>query len=37
MEQGTHRELLTAGGRYADLWLRQQEDVEAGASPTRPD
>lgn len=37
MERGTHRELLTAGGRYADLWLRQQEDVEAGASPTRPD
>jgi ATP-binding cassette subfamily B protein len=37
VERGTHRELLTAGGRYADLWLRQQEDGEAGASPTGPD
>ncbi|MGM0571053.1 ABCB family ABC transporter ATP-binding protein/permease [Marinobacter sp.] len=37
VERGTHRELLTAGGRYADLWLRQQEDGEAEASPKRPD
>ncbi|WP_417547257.1 ABCB family ABC transporter ATP-binding protein/permease [Marinobacter segnicrescens] len=37
MERGTHRELLAAGGRYADLWLRQQEDGEGEASPRRPD
>lgn len=37
VERGSHRELLTAGGRYADLWLRQQEDGEAEASPKRPD
>ncbi len=26
LEQGTHTELLKAGGRYADLWSRQQQD-----------
>ncbi len=28
-ERGRHRELLDAGGRYAEMWRKQQEAVEA--------
>ena len=28
-ERGTHTQLLTAGGVYADMWARQQEAAEA--------
>jgi ABC-type multidrug transport system fused ATPase/permease subunit len=26
IEQGTHRQLLTQGGVYRDMWLLQQEE-----------
>ena len=29
VEQGTHPQLLTKGGLYASLWLRQREADEA--------
>ena len=30
IERGTHRELLDAGGQYAQMWaLQQQEDAQA--------
>ena len=31
VEEGTHASLLAAGGRYAQLWLRQQSDEEDAA------
>ena len=31
VEEGTHADLLAAGGRYAQLWLRQQSDEEDAA------
>ncbi|MGD2082275.1 MAG: ABC transporter ATP-binding protein/permease [Chromatiales bacterium] len=31
LEQGTHRELIDKGGRYAQMWQLQQEDAEAEA------
>ena len=31
VEEGTHAGLLAAGGRYAQLWLRQQSDEEDAA------
>ena len=31
VEEGTHAGLLAAGGRYAQLWLRQQSDEENAA------
>jgi ATP-binding cassette subfamily B protein len=34
-EQGTHAELLAAGGLYADLWQRQSEGFDEGAGHTR--
>ncbi|WP_044871509.1 ABC transporter ATP-binding protein/permease [Pseudomonas sp. LFM046] len=34
IEQGTHRELLEAGGTYAQMWLLQQQEPEAAGSPT---
>ena len=33
VERGNHRQLLASGGRYADLWQRQQDGGETGASP----
>jgi ATP-binding cassette subfamily B protein len=30
-ERGTHTQLLTSGGVYADMWARQQEAAEAEA------
>ncbi|MCO6055740.1 ABC transporter ATP-binding protein/permease [Pseudomonas sp. MOB-449] len=33
LEQGTHRELLEAGGTYAQMWLLQQQEPEAVGSP----
>ncbi|WP_328187659.1 ABCB family ABC transporter ATP-binding protein/permease [Marinobacter sp. OP 3.4] len=29
VERGSHGELLAAGGRYAELWRRQQEDADS--------
>ena len=34
-EQGTHRELLDAGGQYASMWELQQREAVDG-SPSRP-
>ena len=35
VERGTHRELLEAGGAYAQMWaLQQQEEAAADHSPT---
>ncbi|MFC5695255.1 ABCB family ABC transporter ATP-binding protein/permease [Pseudomonas sp. GCM10022186] len=33
IEQGTHRQLLEAGGSYAQMWLLQQQEPEATGSP----
>jgi ATP-binding cassette subfamily B protein len=33
--RGTHEELLRAGGRYAALWTKQQQEPQAKASPRR--
>jgi ATP-binding cassette subfamily B protein len=35
VEQGTHRQLLAAGGRYAALWRIQTEGDEAAHGPRR--
>jgi ATP-binding cassette subfamily B protein len=33
VEQGTHEELLRAGGVYANLWALQQREAEQGNAP----
>lgn len=33
LEKGTHRELLEAGGTYAQMWLLQQQEPEVAGSP----
>ncbi|MCY1274906.1 ATM1-type heavy metal exporter [compost metagenome] len=33
LEKGTHRELLEAGGTYAQMWLLQQQEPEMAGSP----
>ncbi len=33
IEQGTHRQLLDAGGSYAQMWLLQQQEPEVTGSP----
>ncbi|MNO85783.1 putative multidrug export ATP-binding/permease protein [compost metagenome] len=33
IESGSHRELLAAGGSYAQMWMLQQQEAEAGESP----
>ena len=33
VERGTHRELLTHGGRYAALWIMQQQSRAAAETP----
>ena len=35
VEQGSHAQLLTRGGRYAEMWRRQQEATEAQAALER--
>ncbi|AOE84313.1 ABCB family ABC transporter ATP-binding protein/permease [Pseudomonas sp. TCU-HL1] len=35
LEKGTHRELLEAGGTYAQMWLLQQQEPETEGSPTQ--
>jgi len=30
-ERGRHAELIGRGGRYAEMWQKQQEAAEAGA------
>ncbi|MFZ6045643.1 ABCB family ABC transporter ATP-binding protein/permease [Pseudomonas sp. CR3202] len=34
IEQGTHRQLLEAGGSYAQMWLLQQQEPETVGSPS---
>ncbi|MNZ03833.1 putative multidrug export ATP-binding/permease protein [compost metagenome] len=36
IESGTHRELLEAGGSYAQMWMLQQQEPEVAGSP-RPE
>jgi ATP-binding cassette subfamily B protein len=36
IESGTHRELLEAGGSYAQMWMLQQQEPEVTGSP-RPE
>jgi ATP-binding cassette subfamily B protein len=33
LEKGTHRELLEAGGTYAQMWMLQQQEPEVAGSP----
>ncbi|QEY61987.1 ABC transporter ATP-binding protein/permease [Metapseudomonas lalkuanensis] len=33
LEKGTHRELLEAGGTYAQMWMLQQQEPEGAGSP----
>ncbi|MCY1536424.1 lipid A export permease/ATP-binding protein MsbA [compost metagenome] len=33
IESGTHRELLEAGGSYAQMWMLQQQEPEVDGSP----
>src|SRR5256885_10346116 len=33
VERGTHDELLTAGGRYYELWWREMRAAAAGGAP----
>ncbi|MFD3649405.1 hypothetical protein ACFWVT_17100 [Streptomyces cyaneofuscatus] len=35
-EQGTHDELLAAGGAYAALWTAYQRDGPGGGAPVSP-
>ncbi|MFC4257615.1 ABCB family ABC transporter ATP-binding protein/permease [Marinobacter lacisalsi] len=37
VERGSHRELLAANGRYAELWARQQEDGDSEPAQTQED
>ena len=32
VERGTHAELLSASGRYAQMWALQQQESEASVS-----
>ncbi len=33
VEEGSHSELLSLGGRYADLWLGQSRSGDAAETP----
>ena len=37
VERGRHAPLLAQGGAYAQMWLLQQQEEEAGSTPTDRD